>query len=46
MLKVFGFEKVLTTANPVSHGIRGIFHAFKTEVIYNEHRSRIAAERE
>jgi tRNA (mo5U34)-methyltransferase len=42
MLKVFGFGKVLTTSNPVSHGIRGIFHAFKTEAIYQEHMYRIA----
>ena len=42
--KVFGFQKVLVAPNPVSHGIRGIFHAFKTEAIYEEHRRRIAAE--
>ena len=42
LLKVFGFERVLTTSNPVSPGIRGIFHAFKTEAIYDEQINRIA----
>ena len=42
MLRVFGFRKVLFTPNPGTHGIRGIFHAFKSEAAYEDHQNQVA----
>jgi tRNA (mo5U34)-methyltransferase len=37
LLRAVGFEKILFTPNPLAARARGIFHAFKTEAIYQAH---------
>jgi tRNA (mo5U34)-methyltransferase len=44
LLKTVGFPKVLFTPHPAGPDVRGIFHAFKSEAIYNEHMAAAAAD--
>jgi tRNA (mo5U34)-methyltransferase len=37
LLRAVGFEKILYTPNPLATRSRGIFHAFKTEAVYQAH---------
>jgi tRNA (mo5U34)-methyltransferase len=44
LLKVVGFPKVVFTPNPTAPGVRGIFHAFKSEALYREHAAAAESE--